>query len=256
MARRARVAPARELERQHHVFERRQRRHQVERLEHEAHALGAQARAAVFVERRQVGAREGYASGSRRIEARPAAPAASICPRRRRPTMATDSAAAMSNETSFTMVSIPSGLVTFFVRFSALSTLIRFIRSLLLAGVSRRWCACRRPDAAHHRRARRQPERRVRHQDSARLGKPARAAARLRRVRIPGGQRQRERRNHAGRTRAPATRARDAQARDRRSSSSAATTGCAGCRSRPAARISRRSSSCRAPRRPAWCSSA
>jgi acyl-CoA thioesterase-1 len=38
----------------------------------------------------------------------------------------------MSNETSFTMVSIPSGLVTFFVRFSALSTLIRFISSLLL----------------------------------------------------------------------------------------------------------------------------
>jgi acyl-CoA thioesterase-1 len=33
------------------------------------------------------------------------------------------------------MVSIPSGLVTFFVRFSALSTLIRFIQSLLLLTV-------------------------------------------------------------------------------------------------------------------------
>ena len=65
----ARIAPARELERQHHVFERGQRRDQVERLEHEADALGAQARAAVFVQRRQVGARQGYASGSRRIEA-------------------------------------------------------------------------------------------------------------------------------------------------------------------------------------------
>src|SRR5262245_41072433 len=42
------------------------------------------------------------------------------------PMMATDSPAAMSNDTSFTMVSIPSGLVTFFVRFAALSTLIRF----------------------------------------------------------------------------------------------------------------------------------
>ena len=46
--------------------------------------------------------------------------------------MATDSPAAMSNETSFTMVSIPSGLVTFFVRFSALSTLIRFVQLVLI----------------------------------------------------------------------------------------------------------------------------
>jgi hypothetical protein len=65
----ARVAAARELQRQHHVLERCQRGHQVERLEHEAHALGAQARAAIFVQRGQVGAREGNASGSRRIEA-------------------------------------------------------------------------------------------------------------------------------------------------------------------------------------------
>jgi len=34
------------------------------------------------------------------------------------------------------MVSIPSGLVTFFVRFSALSTLIRFICSILLLGLA------------------------------------------------------------------------------------------------------------------------
>jgi acyl-CoA thioesterase I len=46
--------------------------------------------------------------------------------------MATDSPAAMSNETSFTMVSMPSGLVTFFVRLSALSTLIRFIQLVLV----------------------------------------------------------------------------------------------------------------------------
>jgi acyl-CoA thioesterase-1 len=38
----------------------------------------------------------------------------------------------MSNETSSTMVSIPSGLVTFFVRLSALSTLIRFIQLVLV----------------------------------------------------------------------------------------------------------------------------
>lgn len=49
--------------------------------------------------------------------------------------MATDSAAAMSNETSFTMVNIPSGLVTFFVRFSALSTLIRFIQLLVVSAL-------------------------------------------------------------------------------------------------------------------------
>lgn len=44
--------------------------------------------------------------------------------------MATDSPAAMSNDTSSTMVRIPSGLVTFFVRFSALSTLITLVRCL------------------------------------------------------------------------------------------------------------------------------
>jgi len=40
----------------------------VEGLEHEAHAFGAQARTPVLVQRRQVGTREGYASGSRLIE--------------------------------------------------------------------------------------------------------------------------------------------------------------------------------------------
>src|SRR5262245_32621143 len=64
---------------------------------------------------------------------RPASKASSVdLPAPDAPMMATVSAAAMSNETSFTMVSIPSGLVTFFVRFSALSTLIKFIRSALL----------------------------------------------------------------------------------------------------------------------------
>jgi acyl-CoA thioesterase I len=50
--------------------------------------------------------------------------------------IATDSPAAMSNETPLTMVSIPSGLVTFFVRFSALSTLIRFACLLLVFGLA------------------------------------------------------------------------------------------------------------------------
>src|SRR5688572_8747741 len=64
---------------------------------------------------------------------RPASSASNVdLPAPDAPTTATDSAAAMSNETSFTMVSIPSGLVTFFVRFSALSTVIRFIWSILL----------------------------------------------------------------------------------------------------------------------------
>src|SRR5687768_2079822 len=52
------------------------------------------------------------------------------------PTMATDSPAPMSNATSFTMVSIPSGLVTFFVRFSALSTLIRFMCLILFLALT------------------------------------------------------------------------------------------------------------------------
>jgi hypothetical protein len=42
----------------------------MEGLEHEANALGAQTRATIFVQGRQVGAGERYASGSRRIEAR------------------------------------------------------------------------------------------------------------------------------------------------------------------------------------------
>src|SRR3954463_3484883 len=64
---------------------------------------------------------------------RPASSASSVdLPAPEAPTMATDSPAAMSNETSSTMVSIPSGLVTFFVRFSALSTLIRLVRLVLV----------------------------------------------------------------------------------------------------------------------------
>src|SRR5882672_10934258 len=60
---------------------------------------------------------------------RPASSASSVdLPAPEAPTMATDSPTAMSNETSSTMVSMPSGLVTFFVRFSALSTLIRFVQ--------------------------------------------------------------------------------------------------------------------------------
>src|SRR5262245_22726060 len=66
-------------------------------------------------------------------ESRPARSASSVdLPAPDAPTMATDSPALMSNDTSSTMVSIPSGLVTFFVRLSALSTLIRFIQLVLV----------------------------------------------------------------------------------------------------------------------------
>ncbi|MNL19085.1 hypothetical protein D3C87_1402650 [compost metagenome] len=43
-----------QFQRQHHVFQRRQVGQQLERLEHEAHMIGAQARAAVFIQGEQV----------------------------------------------------------------------------------------------------------------------------------------------------------------------------------------------------------
>ena len=93
--------------------------------------------------------------------------------------MATDSPAAMSNETSLTMVSIPSGLVTFFVRLSAFEyahqTRLVAVNSVLCA--ASRW----RPQSlrpAPPSRARRQSQRRVWHQGSGGLGQPACAATR------------------------------------------------------------------------------
>ena len=64
------VRTARELERQHHVFQRRERRHEMEGLENEADTLRAQARAAIFVQLREVRAGEPYLAGCGRIEPR------------------------------------------------------------------------------------------------------------------------------------------------------------------------------------------
>ena len=65
----ARVRLARQFQRQHDVLERRQRRDQMEGLEHEADALRSQARAAILVELREVLAREQHAPARRHIEA-------------------------------------------------------------------------------------------------------------------------------------------------------------------------------------------
>ena len=59
-----------EFERQHHVLERVERRHEMEGLEHEADALGAEAGAAVLVEIVEVLTVEFHITGGRQIEAR------------------------------------------------------------------------------------------------------------------------------------------------------------------------------------------
>ncbi len=63
------VGSAAQFERQHDVFESRQRRHQVEGLEHEAHLFRPQPRATVLVECRQVRPRQPYLARADRIEA-------------------------------------------------------------------------------------------------------------------------------------------------------------------------------------------
>jgi acyl-CoA thioesterase-1 len=66
-------------------------------------------------------------------ESRPASNASKVdLPAPDEPTTATDSPAAMSNETSCTIVKGPSGLATCFVRFSALRTLSRLINAWAL----------------------------------------------------------------------------------------------------------------------------
>ena len=50
------ICDAGEFERQHDVFERVQRRHEVKRLEYESDAIGPYLRAAVLVELAQIGA--------------------------------------------------------------------------------------------------------------------------------------------------------------------------------------------------------
>ena len=111
-----------QLQRQHDVLERIQRRHEVKRLEHEADALGAHPRAAVLVEFRQIMpfSTTWPVSAGR---GRPAAPAASICRRRtgrrRRPIRRRD-----VKLTSLRMVRDPSGLLTCLLTACAFSTLL------------------------------------------------------------------------------------------------------------------------------------
>ena len=64
------VGPAAQFKWQHDIFQSRQRRHQMKGLEHEPHLLRAQARAAVFIECRQVGARQPQFARTGRVQSR------------------------------------------------------------------------------------------------------------------------------------------------------------------------------------------
>jgi hypothetical protein len=64
-----RACRTRQLERQHHVLERIQRRHQVKRLEHETDARGADRGASVFVQVCQLRPVEPDASSGRNVQA-------------------------------------------------------------------------------------------------------------------------------------------------------------------------------------------
>src|SRR6185312_16338234 len=66
---RGRFGAPRELERQHRVFQRRERRQELERLENEAHHLAAQARAPVLVEGEEVLTRDPGLPRGRNVEA-------------------------------------------------------------------------------------------------------------------------------------------------------------------------------------------
>ena len=66
----ARIRAAGKLQRQHHIFERRERWHQMERLKHEAHTLRPQARAPILIESAQIRTRKPDLAGGRRIQAR------------------------------------------------------------------------------------------------------------------------------------------------------------------------------------------
>ena len=105
-ARRARATIARarrcigragELERQHDVLQRRQRRQQLERLEHEAEQPLAQRGAAVLVERRQRDAVDASRRPTSDDRGRPAGRAASSCPIRSRRRSRSSRRAATSN---------------------------------------------------------------------------------------------------------------------------------------------------------------
>ena len=238
-ARGARIAAPGELQRQHHVFQRRERGNEVKGLEHEARRARRAAAPGRLRRAREIGAGEPDLAGSGR--SRPASSASSVdLPAPEAPTMATDSPAAMSNDTSSTMVSSPSGLLTFLVRSSGFENTRRdsIVRRVGAGHGDSRVGGCDRARAAHRARARRQSERRLRHQARPGLGRPARETAAGSRVRIPRGQRQRERRNHRRRTRS-GCRARSSctspQIVDRRTRR--ATTACAACRSPLAATI-------------------
>ena len=122
------------------------------------------------------------------------------------------------------MASVPSGLLTCLPMFSAASTTVSSIRArsfttfvfLLLAalpfGAGRAAVATRRPRDPG---IGRQPQRGLRHQRRAGLGRPAASPVALQRVRTPRGQRQFEWRDDRWRPRPPATSARDAPAADR-----------------------------------------
>ncbi|MNL15893.1 hypothetical protein D3C87_1369060 [compost metagenome] len=64
------VGLAAQLERQHHVFERGQVAHQLERLEHEAHVPATQRGALVFIEREQVLAVQPHRTRAGQVQAR------------------------------------------------------------------------------------------------------------------------------------------------------------------------------------------
>ena len=63
-----RVSNTRQLERQHHVFERRECGQQLERLKYKTDQPRAQRGAAILVEREQIRAVDAHAAGARRVE--------------------------------------------------------------------------------------------------------------------------------------------------------------------------------------------
>ena len=205
-----------ELERQHDVLQRGQRGHQMKRLEHEAHALGAQ--------RARGRPRRARSAAHRRATLRPrsadpaprAAPAASICRRPKAPRSPPTRRGRWRMRPSRTMVSGPSGLLTCLLRLRASRTMSRvmgILLALLVALAAPAVVAADSGGPGASTRAPgdpgvwRQPQRGLRHPRRAGLGEPAGAKDRARRVRIPRGERQRERRDHRRRACAPAARA-------------------------------------------------
>ena len=213
----ARIAPAGELERQHHVLVRRQRRHEVEGLEHEADVAGARLGAAVLVERRELDALEPDAARARLVEAGEQREQRGFPGARRRRRRRRFRRPPTARLTSSRMVSIPSGLVTSLRKLLAsrtvfLSMLRVLVLALLLAarGAAR---AVRR--TAGDPRPGRFAVRRLRARARPGLGVPAAAAIEEGRLRTPRRQRQRQRRDDRRRRRPARPRARDAQARHR-----------------------------------------